>query len=108
MRAFFFPLKDIIPNVINCGLAPTSVLPRDYCRVSLDSDQFNWNHNSAEGVWKLFSIQHSRDVAGNVANRSRKLKGTLGSLLEVRGEKEELTLINQKHDAVEKRKYFGV
>jgi len=55
-----------------------------------------------------FNLQHSRELAGNVANRSRKLKGTLGSLLEVRREKEELTLINQKHDAVEKRKYLGV
>lgn len=55
-----------------------------------------------------FQSSTLRDLAGNVANRSRKLKGTLRSLLEVRREKEELTLINQKHDAVEKRKYFGV
>lgn len=54
--AFFFPWKDIIPDVIICGLAPTSILPSDYCRVSLDSDQFNWNQNAAEGVWKLLSI----------------------------------------------------
>lgn len=55
-RDFFFLLKDIIPNVINCGLALMSVLPSDYCRVSLDLDQFNWNQNTAEGVWELLSI----------------------------------------------------
>lgn len=56
VRAFFFLLKHIVPNVINRGLAPTTILPSDYRRVSLDSDQFNWNQSTAEGVWKLLSI----------------------------------------------------
>lgn len=54
--AFLFPCKDIIPNVVICGLAPTSFLLSDCCRVSLDSDQFSWNQNTAEGVWKSLSI----------------------------------------------------